>query len=93
MSDPQVPRSDDWRVYVVTLKAILGETEQHKVLSRLGPNKAVAMAVEVHFLDAEAFWDRTMWPIYSVEIEDLGPAPRDPEGGPVGDYLEDRDEF
>jgi hypothetical protein len=85
------PGRMDWpRLYRVRLADLINEHHSDfTVLSWLGPHKAVAMAVEVHL-------QRKRWPIYAVEVEDLGPAPRQADGivgeGPRG-YLEDRSEF
>jgi hypothetical protein len=78
----------------VTLHGIKGEQQVDTVLSWLGELKAVAMAVEAH----ASGWigPRKTWGISSVEVEDLGPAPK-AAGGVVGEgprgYLEDRSEF
>lgn len=85
------------RLYRVTLTSIEGEREDHTALSFLGPQKAVAMAVEAHYgPDLRHLFRRTTWAIYDVEVEDVGPAPRTRSGligaGPRG-TLEDRAEF
>jgi hypothetical protein len=81
-------------LYRVTLRGIGGETRIETALSWKGEHKAVAMAVAVH--TGGLLGPTKTWPVYSVEIEDLGPAPTNPDGtvgqGPPG-YLEDRAEF
>lgn len=84
----------EFRLYRVTLRALLRESEEILVLSRLGECKAVSITVDAHFQDAEDFWDRTMWPIHAVDVDDPGPPPRPGEGPPLpNDWREDRAGF
>lgn len=77
MSEP-VDRLPWPRLYRVTLRGVAGELHVDSVLSWLGEYKAVAMAVEVH----ASGWigPKRTWPVYSVKVEDLGPAPRNKDG-------------
>ena len=85
-------RHMDWpHIYHVTLREGTGlRTAEYDVLSWLGGLKAVAMAMEVHVGQPEA------WPVYDVDVWDTGPAPKEPDGmvghGPPG-HLEDRVEL
>jgi hypothetical protein len=83
---------EQWpRVYQVHLRGI-DEQQARTVLvqTRLGPYKAVAMATESHTEHSP------IWPINSVSVDNLGPAPRNPDGTvgmiSVG-AMEDRAEF
>jgi hypothetical protein len=81
-------------LYRVTLRGIEGQIRVETVLSWQGGHKAVAVAVEVHM---GGWWaPEKTWPVYSVDVEDQGLAPTNPDGtvgqGPPG-YLEDRAEF
>jgi len=89
------PRPMPWpHLYRVTLGGIKGEVKIETVLSWLGEHKAVAMAVEAH--GSGWLGPKKTWPVYAVEVEDLGLAPKDRHGmvgsGPRG-TLEDRSEF
>jgi len=81
-------------LYRVTLRGLDGQMRVETALSWQGEHKAVAMAVEVHVGGWLA--PKPTWPVHSVEVEDIGPAPANPDGavgqGPLG-YLEDRSEF
>jgi hypothetical protein len=91
VGDRDVDRSPWPRVYRVNLRGI--EERQTKVVlvqSRLGSYKAVAMAAEYHRED------EVDWPIYKVSVDDLGPAPTNPDGtvGMISaGAIEDRAEF
>jgi 1,2-phenylacetyl-CoA epoxidase PaaB subunit len=82
----------EWpHLYRVYLRDVADQHRaEYTVLSWLGGHKAVAMAVEEHCRQPEA------WSVYDVQALDIGPAPRQPDGtvgqGPAG-YLEDRAEF
>lgn len=71
-----------------------GEQRVDTVLTFLGELEAVAMSVEAHA--GGWFGPKKTWGVYSVSVEDLGPAPRTKDGtvwvGPSG-YLDDRSEF
>ena len=81
-------------LYRVTLRGLNGEERVDTVLTFLGELKAVAMSVTAH--TGGWFGPKKTWPVYSVAVEDLGPAPKSKHGtvgsGPRG-YLEDRSEF
>ena len=79
-----------WPVrYLVTIRSSLGQTRKRYVLTLLGPEKALAMAVHA---DGHGFG--TPEGIYDIEVEELGPAGRD-DRGPVllEGQLSDRMEF
>ena len=79
-------------IYRVTARGIMGEERVETVLSWLGEYKAVAMVVEAH---AGGWFGPKTWPVYSVDVEDLGLAPRNKDGTvgcPKGCW-EDRSEF
>lgn len=82
------------RLYRVTLRGVKGEQHADTVLTWLGDLKAVAMAVEAH--SSGLIGPKKTWPVYSVDVEDLGPATTTSRGtvgeGPKG-CLEDRSEF
>ena len=84
----------EWpRIYRVTIRGINGEQRIETVLSWLGEYKAVAMVVAAH--SGGSFGPKKTWPVYSVDVEDLGLAPKNKDGTvgiPKGCW-EDRSEF
>lgn len=85
------------RVYRVTLFNLLGdERDDRTVLTFLGPNKAIALAVEAHYgADIRRLWGRQTWPVYDLAVDDIGPAPPNADGtvGSLPGMIEDRAEF
>jgi hypothetical protein len=78
-------------LYRVSLADIRGDQHsEFTIMSELGGYKAVAIAMEVHCEDRDA------WRVYVVEVKDLGLAPTNPGGtvglGPPG-TIDDRNEF
>ena len=84
----------DWpHIYRVTLRGVMGEQRVQTVLSFLGEYKAVAMVVAGH--TGGWFGPKKTWPVYAVEVEDLGDAPKNSDGTvgcPKGCW-DDRSEF
>lgn len=75
--------------YRVTIVSVLGQARIRHVVTWLGPEKAIAMAVHA---DGRGYG--TADGIYDVRAEDLGAADRDESGlVEVGDDLHDRMEF
>jgi hypothetical protein len=66
------------QLYRVTLHGTKGEKRVDIALSWMGELKAVAMAVEAH--SSGWFGPKKTWPVFSVEVEVLGPAPKDKNG-------------
>ena len=83
------------KLFRVTLKGIDGETRSYTALSWIGPYKALAMAMQVH-TGSDGRRRQKAWPVYDVDVEDLGWAPKSEDGtvaeGPPG-CLDDRMEF
>jgi len=79
-----------WPVrYAVTIRSSLGQTRKLKVLTWLGPEKALAMATHA---DGRGFG--TPDGVYDIEVEELGPAMNDGRGLVVTESLLcDRMEF
>jgi hypothetical protein len=75
-----------WPVrYEARLHMVGGQVRRRSVLTWLGHEKAIALAVQAGAADG---------PVYDVEVEELGPAPRNADGTvAVGEDLHDRMEF
>ncbi len=74
--------------YEVRVHALGGQVRRSSVLTWLGHEKAIALALQ-H--DRSAGGDER---VYDVEVDELGPAPRNADGTiSVGDDLHDRMEF
>ena len=84
----------EWpHVYRVALQGLNGEARVQTVLTFFGELKAVAMVVQGH----PTGWlgPKRAWPVYAVEVDDLGPAPKNKDGTvgcPEGCW-DDRSEF
>lgn len=78
-----------WPVrYEVRVHTLEGQVRRHSVLTWLGQEKAIALAVQQE--DSQRGDDR----LYDVEVTELGPAPRNANGTvDVPQDLHDRMEF
>ena len=78
-----------WPVrFEVRVHTIEGQVRRHSVLTWLGPEKAIALAVQHE--DSHGAGDR----LYDVEVTALGRAPRNENGSvDVAQDLHDRMEF
>jgi hypothetical protein len=85
-------RSSWPHIYRVTLRSIDGDEHVKGALSWLGELKAVAMVVEYHHSRSHRGKPS---PVYSVHVEDTGPAPKSAAGMVdwPRDVLDDRMEF
>jgi len=79
-----------WPVrYQVTIKSGLGQIRKLRVLTWLGPEKAIAIAAH-----ADGHGYGSPEGIYDIDVEELGPAERGERGEVVTKgYLSDRMEF
>ena len=79
-----------WPVrYQVTIRSSLGQVRKLRVLTWLGPEKAVAIAAH-----ADGYGYGSPDGVYDIDVEELGPAERDERGAAVSEgYLSDRMEF
>jgi hypothetical protein len=79
-----------WPVrYQVTIRSSLGQVRKLRVLTWLGPEKAIAIAAHA---DGHGYGSPDG--IYDIDVEELGPAERDERGVAVSEgYLSDRMEF
>ena len=78
-----------WPVrYEVRVHSLQGQVRRHFVLTWLGREKAIALAVQHD--ESQRPEDR----LYDVELDELGPAPRNADGTvDVAQDLHDRMEF
>lgn len=79
-----------WPVrYQVTIKSGRGQFRNMRVLTWLGPEKAIAIAAH-----ADGHGCGSPDGIYDIEVKELGPAERDARGVVIIEgYLSDRMEF
>jgi len=79
-----------WPVrYQVTIRSSLGQIRKLRVLTWLGPEKAIAIAAHA---DGHSYGSPDG--IYDIDVEELGPAERNERGVVVSEgYLSDRMEF
>lgn len=75
--------------YEVTIRSGLGQIRKLRVLTWLGPEKAIAIAVHA---DGHGYGSPDG--IYDIDAQKLGPAERDERGVAISKgYLSDRMEF